>query len=407
MKWKYLIKLIKVAFKSILRNRMRSLLTTLGIVIGVGAVISLVSVGQGAAVDIRSEISTMGTNVLIIMPGSTQTGGVSHGASSLNTLRMGDVTRLEKDAALAKYLSPMISASAQVIAAEKNWLTTVQGVSADFLKIRDWPLEKGTFFTKRDIRSRRKVAVLGKTVVDKLFGEQDPLGARIRIRNIPFTVIGVLDNKGQNWMGDQDNVVFAPSTTVLYRMCDGRTINGIMVSAVSVGQMAAASKQVANLIRQEHKLKPGEKDDFMILSQTDLIDKITSVTGILTMLSGAIAGVSLLVGGIGIMNIMLVSVTERTREIGIRMAIGARGGDILTQFLIEAMILSMLGGVIGIILGIGLAKMISSLLHSTMLIDPFVTAVAFIFSGAVGVFFGLFPARKASRLNPIDALHFE
>jgi len=404
MKWK---NLIKVAFKSILKNRMRSLLTMLGIVIGVGAVITLVSVGQGASADIESEISSMGTNMLVIMPGSTRTAGVSHGASSLNTLRMEDVKKLEEEATLLKYVSPMINAAGQVIAAGKNWYTAVQGVSSSYLEISDWPLEKGAFFTERDIRTRRKAAVLGKTVADELFGEQDPLGAEIRIRSIPFTIIGVLSEKGQSMMGNQDDVILAPSTTVLYRMSDGRTVNMIMVSAVSVDQMDSAMEEATQLIRREHKIRPGEEDDFMIRSQTDLIARVTNVTGILTMLLGAIAGISLLVGGIGIMNIMLVSVTERTREIGIRMAIGARGGDILTQFLIEAIILGMLGGITGIILGIGLGKMISGLINSSMIIDPFIMAVAFLFSGAVGVFFGLYPARKASRLNPIDALHFE
>lgn len=404
MKWK---NLIKVAFKSILKNRMRSFLTVLGIVIGVGAVIALVAVGQGASADIEGEISSLGTNMLIIMPGSTQTSGVSHGAGSLNTLRMDDVKKLEEGAALLKYVSPLINAPGQVIGGGKNWSTNIQGVSPHYLEIRDWTLEKGNFFTDRDVRSRRKVAVLGKTVVEELFGEQDPVGSKIRIRNIPFTVIGVLSEKGQSMMGDQDDVILAPSTTVLYRMSDGRTVNTIMVSAVSVKQMEAAQEEAGRLIREEHRLRPGVDDDFFIRSQTEIISRVTSVTGILTMLLGAIAGVSLLVGGIGIMNIMLVSVTERTKEIGIRMAIGARGGDVLTQFLIESVILSMLGGITGIVLGIGLGKAVAGLINSTLIVDPFIVLIAFVFSGAVGTFFGLYPARKASRLNPIDALHYE
>jgi putative ABC transport system permease protein len=251
------------------------------------------------------------------------------------------------------------------------------------------------------------VAVIGKTVADELFMEEDPIGARIRIRNIPFTVIGVLSEKGQNMMGDQDDVILAPSTTVLYRMSDGSTVNTIMVSAVSVGDMDDAYEEVKRLIREEHKLRPGEDDDFVIRSQTDIISRVTNVTGILTMLLGAIAGVSLVVGGIGIMNIMLVSVTERTREIGIRMAVGARGGDILTQFLIESVILGMIGGGIGILIGIGLGEVVSRLINTSLVVDPFITFLAFCFSGAVGVFFGLYPARKASRLNPIEALHYD
>jgi putative ABC transport system permease protein len=399
--------LIKVALKSILKNRMRSGLTSLGIVIGVAAVIALVSVGKGASADIEGEISGMGTNLLVVMPGSTKTGGVSHGASSLNTLKMDDANRLEEEAHLIMHVSPLINSPAQVVAGGKNWYTSVQGVSPKYLAIKDWVLEKGTFFAARDIRSRRKVAVLGKTVVDELFGEKNPIGAEIRIRNIPFTVIGVLAEKGQSMMGNQDDVVLAPSTTVLYRMSDGRTVNMIMVSAVSVEQMDDAQAEATRLIRMEHKIQNGEDDDFVIRSQTDLISKVSSITGILTMLLSAIGGISLLVGGIGIMNIMLVSVTERTREIGIRMAIGARGGDILTQFLIESVILSMIGGIAGIVLGISLGKVISGLINSSLIIDPFILAVAFLFSGAVGVFFGLYPARKASQLNPIEALRYE
>ncbi len=404
MKWK---NLIKVAFKSILKNRMRSLLTMLGIIIGVGAVIALVAIGQGASADIEGQISDLGTNLLIIMPGSTGTGGVSHGAASLNTLTMGDVKKLKEEATLMQNVSPVINAPGQVIAAGRNWATSVQGVSPNYLEIRDWSLEKGSFFTQRDVRSRKKVAVLGKSVVDELFGEQDPLGAKIRIRNIPFTIIGVLTEKGQSMMGDQDDVILAPAATVLYRMSDGRTVNTIMASATSVDEMDATIKEASKLLRQEHRLRPGDNDDFMIRSQTEFIQAITGITTMLTMLLGAIAGVSLLVGGIGIMNIMLVSVTERTKEIGIRLSIGARAGDILVQFLIEAVILSMLGGMIGILMGIGLGKMISGLINSSLIIDPFITFFAFFFSGAVGVFFGFYPARKASKLNPIDALHFE
>ncbi|MCK5058759.1 MAG: ABC transporter permease, partial [Candidatus Aminicenantes bacterium] len=370
MKWK---NLIKVAFKSILKNRMRSLLTMLGIIIGVGAVIALVAIGQGASADIEGQISDLGTNLLIIMPGSTGTGGVSHGAASLNTLTMGDVKKLKEEATLMQNVSPVINAPGQVIAAGRNWATSVQGVSPNYLEIRDWSLEKGSFFTQRDVRSRKKVAVLGKSVVDELFGEQDPLGAKIRIRNIPFTIIGVLTEKGQSMMGDQDDVILAPAATVLYRMSDGRTVNTIMASATSVDEMDATIKEASKLLRQEHRLRPGDNDDFMIRSQTEFIQAITGITTMLTMLLGAIAGVSLLVGGIGIMNIMLVSVTERTKEIGIRLSIGARAGDILVQFLIEAVILSMLGGMIGILMGIGLGKMVSGLINSSLIIDPFIT----------------------------------
>ncbi len=405
MKWK---NLIKVAFKSIMKNRMRSILTMLGIIIGVGAVIALVSVGQGASAAIESDISSLGTNMLIIMPGSSRMGGVNRGASSLNTLTMKDVERLEKDARLLQYVSPVIRASGQVIAGGGNWATTVNGVSPNYLEISDWELESGTFFTERDVRSRRKVAVLGNTVVEELFGGQNPVGAKIRIRNIPFTVVGVLAEKGQNMMGmDQDDVILTPSTTALYRMSDGKTVNVIMASAVSNEVMDGAKEELAALLRKEHRLKDAEDDDFSIRSQTEIVAAMNTITGILTMLLGAIAGVSLLVGGIGIMNIMLVSVTERTREIGIRMAIGARGGDVLTQFLIESVILSMLGGGVGIVVGVGLGKLLAGLLGMGIVVDPAIIFISFLFSGTVGIFFGFYPARKASRLDPIEALHYE
>jgi putative ABC transport system permease protein len=404
MKW---TKLIKVAIKSIIKNRMRSALTILGIVIGVGAVIAMVSVGQGASADIQSQISSLGSNMIIIMPGTSQQGGINRGASSLNSLTMKDVNKIAREGKLIKHTSPLINAPAQVIGMGRNWSTKVQGVSAEYLEIKDWPLLRGEFFSDRDVRSRKKVALLGKTVVNKLFGSADPLGQRIRIGTIPFIVIGVLDEKGQNMMGDQDDVILAPCDTVLYRMSDGETVNAIMASAVSNDAMETAQAEVIALLRESHKLRPGANADFDVRSQKEILSNVTTVTGILTMLLGAIAGVSLLVGGIGIMNIMLVSVTERTREIGIRMAIGARPGDVMIQFLIESVILSLLGGAVGILVGIGLGKLAASLIHSSLVVSPMIIILAFCFSGAVGVFFGFYPSRKASRLNPIEALRYE
>ncbi len=405
MKWK---NLIKVAFRSILKNRMRSLLTMLGIIIGVGAVIALVSVGQGATAAIQGQISSLGTNLLIIVPGSRQVGGVSRGASSSNNLDMADVKKLESEGTLLLNVSPIIRAGAQVVAGGKNWSTSIMGVSPNYLEIRDWPLENGAFFTQRDVLSRSKVAVLGKSVATELFAESNPVGQKIRIRNIPFIVIGVLQEKGQNMMGsDQDDTILAPSSTVLYRMSNGKDVGMIMASAVSPEEMVAAQEQIGRLLRSQHRLKEDEDDDFNVRSQTEIVDAATNVMGIMTMVLGAIAGVSLLVGGIGIMNIMLVSVTERTREVGIRLSIGARGGDILTQFLIEAVILSMLGGILGILTGFGLGELISKLIKIKIVFDPLFVFIAFFFSGAVGVFFGFYPALKASRLNPIDALHYE
>lgn len=405
MKWK---NLIKVAFKSIMKNRMRSLLTVLGIIIGVGAVIALVSIGQGASASIEKQIAGLGSNLIMIFPGHARVGGVSFGAESHRTITLDDFKRLEKETTLLKGLSPTVRSGGQVIAGDKNWATSISGVAPNFLEIREWGLTKGEFISARDVLARRKVAVLGKTVATELYGDADPVGQRIRIGNIPFQVIGVLKERGQGMGGqDQDDTILAPYTTVLYRMSDGKSINTVVASAVSTAKMNAAYEEIRKILRAAHKLLPGDDDDFNLRSQTDIIETATNVTGIMTMVLGAIAGVSLLVGGIGIMNIMLVSVTERTREIGIRLAIGAREGDILVQFLIEAITLSMIGGVIGILSGIGLGKVIANLINMTIIVNPVVVFVAFFFSGAVGIFFGFYPAMKASKLNPIDALHYE
>jgi putative ABC transport system permease protein len=354
MKWQ---KLIKVALQSIAKNKMRSLLTMLGIIIGVASVIALVALGQGSQKDIQRQIASLGTNLLIIHSGSSRMAGVHGGEDTLQTLTMGDVARLREQGTLLQGVSPVISVREQVIAGRNNWNTSVTGVSPQYPAIRNYSMASGTFFDARDVKTRREVAVLGKTVADQLFPGEDPLGARIRIRNVPFKVIGVLAPKGQTAMGrDQDDVILAPSATVLYRLSDGKTVNAIMASAVSAGRMAAAKEQV---------------------------------------------------GGIGIMNIMLVSVTERTREIGIRMAIGARPGDVLIQFLIEAVILSVLGGIIGILGGIGTATFLGSLMGTSPVISPGIIAGSVTFTGAVGIFFGFYPARKAANLNPIEALRYE
>lgn len=404
MKWK---NLIKISLKSILKNRMRSFLTMLGIIIGVGAVITLVSIGQGASVQITNEVSSLGTNLIMVVPGASRMGGVSRGAASQEGFSLDDVRKLEEESGLIPYVSPVIRSGGQVIANGKNWSTSISGVAPNYLIIKDWKLKEGEFFTERDTKSRRKVAVLGDTVARELFGDQGAVGARIRIRNTPFEVIGVLAEKGESMMGDQDDIILAPWSTVLYRLTDGTQIHMINVSAPSVEQMGATQEAIERILREAHHIEPGEEDDFRIRSQTEIIERASSVTGTLTLLLGAIAGVSLLVGGIGIMNIMLVSVTERTREIGIRMAIGARGRDVLVQFLIEAIILSMLGGIIGVLLGIGLGKLAASTMNIPVLINPVIVFLAFCFSGAVGIFFGFYPARKASRLNPIDALRYE
>jgi putative ABC transport system permease protein len=405
MKWK---SLIKVALKSIMKNRMRSFLTMLGIIIGVASVIALISVGRGTQSDISGKIQSLGTNLLMVMPGASGMGGVSRGAGSWHTLTLDDAEKIEKEATLVTKVSPVVRESAQIIAGRNNWFTSVQGVAANYTDIRSWPVERGEFFTDRDVKSMAKVAVLGATVADTLFPGQDPIGTRIRVGNVPFTVIGVLSKKGQNMMGsDQDDIIFAPSTTVLYRLGDGKWINSITVSAVSEEQTEAARSEIEKIMRQAHRLGGSEDNNFSIRTQTELNEMATSVTKMMTLLLSCVAGVSLLVGGIGIMNIMLVSVTERTREIGIRLAIGAREADVLVQFLIEAAIISLMGGVIGILFGLVTATVIGKAISASILVDPVTIAVSFLFSGVIGIFFGFYPAKKAAALNPIDALHYE
>ncbi len=401
------INLLKVAYKSIIKNRMRSFLTMLGIIIGVGAVIALVAIGQGTSAEVESQVSALGSNLVMVMPGSSRMGGVSRGAGSRASLTLKDVEKLKKNSEYIAEVSPLVRTSGQVIAAGKNWSSQTNGVDPNYLIIKDWELENGNFFTLRDVRSRAKVAVLGKTVADELFEESDPIGQKIRVRNIPFKVIGVLESKGSSMMGDQDDVILVPSTTALYRMTDGRNISMIMVSALNNEVIEDAQAEITSILRKSHNLKDEDSDDFRIRSQTEIIDRVSSVTGALTLLLGAIAAVSLLVGGIGIMNIMLVSVTERTKEIGIRLAIGARGKDVLIQFLIEAVLLSLVGGVIGIIFGVLLANAASHFMNMGIVLNPFISLMAFSFSGAVGVFFGFYPARKAASMDPIEALRYE
>jgi len=405
MKWR---KLIKVALISIARNKMRSLLTMLGIIIGVGSVITLVALGEGSQQDIEGQVSALGTNLLMVRPGSSQVGGARGGSGTLETLTMDDVNRLKRDAALLSGVSPEIRIVNQVIAGNSNWNTTITGVFPEYAAIRNYQVASGTLFDERDVRTRAKVAVLGRTVAKELFPGQDPVGAAIRIRNVPFKVIGVLQPKGQSAFGsDQDDLILAPSSTVLYRLGDGKTIRSIVASAVSQEQMNAAKDEITLLLREEHHLAPGALDDFNIRDQTEINQMATRITGTLTLLLSAIAGVSLLVGGIGIMNIMLVSVTERTREIGIRLAIGARPVDVLAQFLIEASILSLCGGLIGIVGGLAAAWGVGSLMRISVVVNPAIILLAVVFTGAVGIFFGFYPARKAARLNPIDALRYE
>ena len=405
MKWR---KLLLVAIKSIARNKMRSLLTMLGIIIGVGAVICLVALGQGSQKDIEGQVASLGTNLLIIRPGSSQIGGVHGGAGSMGTLKLKDVIILRNNATRLQAVSPEIRVQSQVVSGANNWNTSIYGGDIEYLSIRNYQIASGRIFSDRDLRTRAKVALLGQTVAEQLFPGENPIGANIRIGSVPFKVIGTLSSKGQSAMGsDQDDVILAPSTTVLYRLGDGKTLRSIVASAVSSELMGEAKAEVQQILRAAHRLTAETGDDFRLRDQTEINQMATRVTGTLTMLLSAIAGVSLLVGGIGIMNIMLVSVTERTREIGIRLAIGARPRDILAQFLIESATLSLFGGIIGIGAGLGGAALGGQLLGISLVINPAVIAMTVFFTAAVGIFFGFYPARKAANLNPIDALRYE
>ena len=400
--------LIRAAFTAIVRNKMRSFLTMLGIIIGVGSVVALVSLGSGAQHDIEKQINKMGTSMVVVVPGSSRFGGVRGGSGSLEALSMADADQLRAKAQRLIYVSAVIRSQEQVISGSNNWNTSVSGVDPDFIDIRKWEISNGRVFDEREIRTRAKVAVLGRTVAKELFGDQDPVGKRIRIRTIPFTVIGVLAEKGQNAMGrDEDDTILVPSSTALYRLRNGENIDMIMASAESDEAIPEAETEIEGILRLSHRIPDGEENDFRIRSQTDLVSMATSVTGTLTVLLAAVAGVSLLVGGIGIMNIMLVSVTERTREIGLRMAIGARGSDILWQFLLEATVLSALGGALGLMGGLGGAYILGSVLDTSVVPNTFFMAAAVLFSSLVGIFFGFYPARKAARLNPIEALRYE
>ena len=400
--------LMKLAFKGIMKNQMRSLLTSLGIIIGVSAVIVMVGVGSGSQKSIEMQINALGTNMIMVMPGTSQMGGVSRGAGSYNTMTMDDVDALRERATLLSHASAVVIAAGQIIGNGNNWNTTIQGVDPEYLSIRDWDIVSGEFFTDREVHSRKKVAVLGKTVVGELFGNLDPVGEKIQIRNTPFTVIGVLKEKGQDARGsDQDDVILAPSTTVLYRLKGGNNINMIQASAVSREQIDVAQDELSAILREEHDINPGEEDDFQVRNQVEITEMVSSTSRIMTLLLGAVAAVSLVVGGIGIMNIMLVSVTERTREIGIRLSVGARGNDILSQFLLESMVLSLSGGIVGILLASAVALVLNSWTGIPTVIEPGIVLLSFTFDGFVGIFFGFYPARKAAALNPIDALRYE
>lgn len=400
--------ILRIAFDALLRNKMRSILTMLGIIIGVGAVIAMVAIGQGAQVSVDAQISSLGSNVLMVFPGSSSRGGVMGGGGTGASLTEEDQEAVKEQCPAVAYVSPQVGSGAQVVFGNLNWGTRIQGGTVDFFAIRDWRLDAGDFFTDQDVRAATKVCLLGQTLVDQLFEGSNPVNQTIRIRNIPFRVIGTLKSKGQNAMGqDQDDLIIIPYTTLQKRLMGHTHSWGFIASAVSKSQIPLAQQQMTDLLRMRHKLGPMDDNDFTIRNQTEIADAQSATTKIMTTLLASIASVSLLVGGIGIMNIMLVSVTERTREIGIRMSIGARKRDILTQFLMEAIVMSLLGGLIGIGFGVAGSSLVSKIAGWPTFITANSILIAVFFSMIVGVFFGFYPARKASMLHPIDALRYE
>ncbi|ULQ60303.1 ABC transporter permease [Brucepastera parasyntrophica] len=391
--------LLKSSFRSIFRNRMRSLLTSLGIIIGVGSVIVMVAIGQGSQSQIEAQLSAMGTNLLVVMP--------MRGPGRANRLTKADVTKLRNEASYISAISGISQRSFTVVGGETNWDTTVMGVDPDYLTIKNWKIKDGSFFEESDLASRNKVAVLGTTVATKLYGNSDPVGQSIRIGTQHFKIIGILDSKGASGMGnDDDDVIMVPLDTAMTRLNQTQTLNNIQISVVREDYMEQAQKETEAILRESHKLSSSAAADFDIMNMADVIATASQTSKTLTTLLAAIAGVSLLVGGIGIMNIMLVSVTERTREIGIRMSVGARKRDILLQFLSESIILSLMGGIIGILLAYGICSVLSFFSIATV-VNPIIIAIAALFAAVVGIFFGYYPARKAARLYPIDALRYE
>lgn len=400
--------ILKIAIKSIIKSRMRSLLTALGIIIGVAAVVIMVAVGDGAQGKVAEQIEALGSNLIIITPGSSNTSGIRGGAGSFNKFTLEDADKIKNEATLVSGVSPLVRSGGQVIGGIGNWYTQIQGVSADYLKIRAWTLKSGEFFTDKDIKSRAKVCILGAEIVENLYPNEDPVGKQIRIKNVPFKIIGILKSKGQSSSGtSNDDIILAPSKTVLDRLSGGRFISSIQASAISSEKNEQAQEEIKKIMRESHKLENGEEDDFTVKDQSDIVEAATETSRVLTYLLASVAGVSLIVGGIGIMNIMLVSVTERTREIGIRLSVGARPSDILVQFLTEAIVLSLSGGAIGILLSFLVVYVLNNYTSQEAIIKPTIVFVATGFAAAIGIFFGFYPARKAATLNPIDALRYE
>ena len=402
---------IKISLRALSVNKMRSGLTMLGIIIGVAAVITMLAVGKGARNKISEQISAVGSNLIIVIPGSTTSGGIRLASGSTQNLTRTDADAIRNDCSSVQTAAPVLNGGAQIVYGNQNWATTVYGTDENMLEVRDWTLAAGRNFYEQEIRSAAKVCIIGQTVAESLFGNDDPLDKQVRIKKAAFTIIGVLERKGQSMMGmDQDDIVYVPVTSAqrnLFGRWFAGTIRSIMVKAVSTQALDSAEEQIRQLLRQRHRISHGQEDDFTVRNLTQMMQMAEQASQVMALLLAAVAGVSLLVGGIGIMNIMLVSVTERTREIGIRMAVGAKTWDIRTQFIIEALILSLIGGLIGVLTGIAAAKMLSYFADWSISFSFFSILMSLGFSGLVGIFFGFYPACKASLMSPIDALRHE
>ena len=401
--------LFKIALRALANNKMRAFLTMLGIIIGVTSVITMIAIGQGSKLSIQAQISEMGSNMIMIHPGGEMRGGVRQSADDMQTLDLEDYESLRTETTFLAAVSPNVSSSGQLIAGNNNYPSSINGVGTDYLEIRQLTVESGEMFTEQDIQTSAKVCVIGKTIVDNLFPDgQDPIGQIIRFNQVPFRVIGVLKSKGYNSMGmDQDDIVLAPYSTVMKRLLAQTYLQGIFASALSEGMTDYATEEISELLRRNHKLKEGDEDDFSIRSQEELSSMLNTTTDLMTTLLASIAAISLVVGGIGIMNIMYVSVTERTREIGLRMSVGARGIDILSQFLIEAVLISITGGLIGVLLGCGLSFVVKAMAGWPVFIQPWSVLLSFAVCTFTGVFFGWYPAKKAAQLDPIEAIRYE
>lgn len=398
----------KISVNALRRNKFRAFLTMLGIIIGVASVIAMLAIGQGSKKSIQDQMADMGTNMIFAMPGSQQRGGVMMGNSDAQSLKLSDVEAIRRDCPAIVAVSPQVTTAGQVVVGNNNWPTSLYGVSADYLEIRKYTLEEGRLFSQKEIDTYAKVVIIGRTVAEEIFGSADPIGKTLRFNNMPFKVIGILSEKGENGMGqDQDDLMLAPYTAVQKRLLSITHIQAIFASAASEELNDEAIEQMTASLRKSHKIREGEDDDFQIRSQGELVKTFTSISDVLTTLLGAIAGISLLVGGIGIMNIMYVSVTERTKEIGLRLSVGGRGKDIMLQFLVESILLSVTGGALGVIFGLLITYAVATAMGWPVVIMVSAVMFAFLVCSAIGIFFGWYPARKAAALNPIDALRYE